>query len=95
MPAPLLYQMFKSKSNFPLHRAIKAHREDVVFLCIVEFSSQVCLLLLATGLLDVRALFSSITHIIIKLNALLYSECFMDNFTVEACRMTDMKGSYI
>ncbi|XP_067934786.1 rabankyrin-5-like [Watersipora subatra] len=40
MPAPLLYQMFKSKSNCPLHRAIKAHREDVVFLCIVEFGSQ-------------------------------------------------------
>ncbi|KAF6038879.1 ANKFY1 [Bugula neritina] len=40
MPAPLLYQMFRSKSKFPLHRAIKAHREDVVFLYIVEFSSQ-------------------------------------------------------
>lgn len=43
MPAPLLYQMFRSKSKFPLHRAIKAHREDVVFLYIVEFSSQVCI----------------------------------------------------
>ena len=41
MPAPLLYQMFKSKSKYPLHRAIKAHREDVVFLYVVEFSSQV------------------------------------------------------
>ncbi|XP_028400515.1 rabankyrin-5-like isoform X2 [Dendronephthya gigantea] len=40
MSASLLYQMFKSKSSFPLHLAIKHHREDVVFLFLIEFNSQ-------------------------------------------------------
>ena len=38
--APLLYEMLKRKSNDPLHRAIRAEREDVVFLYLIEFDSQ-------------------------------------------------------
>lgn len=41
MSAPLLYEMFKSKSGFPLHLAVRHHREDVVFLFLIEFNSQV------------------------------------------------------
>lgn len=41
MSAPLLYEMFKSKSGFPLHLAIRHHREDVVFLFLIEFNPQV------------------------------------------------------
>lgn len=41
MPAPLLYQMFKSKTEYPLHTAIRAKREDVVFLYLIEFNSEV------------------------------------------------------
>ena len=41
MPAPLLYGMFKAKTEFPLHTAIRAYREDVVFLYLIEFDSQV------------------------------------------------------
>lgn len=41
MSAPLLYEMFKSKSGFPLHLAVRHHREDVVFLFLIEFDSQV------------------------------------------------------
>ena len=41
MPAPLLYGMFKTKTEFPLHTAIRAYREDVVFLYLIEFDSQV------------------------------------------------------
>ena len=41
MSAPLLYEMFKSKSAYPLHLAIRHHREDVVFLFVIEFNSQV------------------------------------------------------
>ena len=37
--APLLYEMLKRKSEFPLHRAIQAEREDVVFLYLIEFNS--------------------------------------------------------
>lgn len=40
MSAPLLYEMFKSKSGFPLHLAVRHHREDVVFLFLIEFDSQ-------------------------------------------------------
>jgi ankyrin repeat protein len=36
MPASLLYQMFKEKTEYPLHTAIKARREDVVFLYFIE-----------------------------------------------------------
>ena len=39
MSAPLLFQMFKSKTNFPLHTAIKIKREDVVFLFLIEFDN--------------------------------------------------------
>ena len=31
--------MLKRKSEFPLHRAIQAEREDVVFLYLIEFNS--------------------------------------------------------
>ncbi|XP_076453246.1 rabankyrin-5-like [Babylonia areolata] len=40
MPAPLLYNMFKAKTEFPLHTAIRAYREDVVFLYLIEFDAQ-------------------------------------------------------
>lgn len=40
MSAPLLYQMFKTKSDFPLHVAIRMRREDVVFLFLIEYDSQ-------------------------------------------------------
>jgi len=40
MSAPLLYDMFKAKSEFPLHFAIRHHREDVVFLFLIEFNAQ-------------------------------------------------------
>ncbi|XP_055862003.1 rabankyrin-5-like [Biomphalaria glabrata] len=40
MPAPLLYKMFKAKTEYPLHTAIRAVREDVVFLYLIEFDSQ-------------------------------------------------------
>ncbi|CAF0854297.1 unnamed protein product [Brachionus calyciflorus] len=39
MPASLLYQMFKDKTKYPLHTAIKARREDVVFLYFIENDS--------------------------------------------------------
>ena len=42
MPAPLLYKMFKAKTDYPLHTAIRAKREDVVFLYLIEYDSQVC-----------------------------------------------------
>lgn len=41
MPAPLAYQMFKAKTEHPLHAAIRAKREDVVFLYLVEHDAQV------------------------------------------------------
>ncbi|XP_052269001.1 rabankyrin-5-like isoform X3 [Dreissena polymorpha] len=40
MPAALLYKMFKAKTDYPLHTAIRARREDVVFLYLIEFDSQ-------------------------------------------------------
>lgn len=40
MSAPLLYEMFKTKTGHILHTAIKIHREDVVFLFLIEFDSQ-------------------------------------------------------
>uniref|UniRef100_A0A4W3ID53 Ankyrin repeat and FYVE domain containing 1 n=1 Tax=Callorhinchus milii TaxID=7868 RepID=A0A4W3ID53_CALMI len=40
MSAPLLYKMIKSKTQFPLHKAIKVEREDVVFLFLIEMDSQ-------------------------------------------------------
>ncbi|KAL3858016.1 hypothetical protein ACJMK2_012632 [Sinanodonta woodiana] len=40
MPAPLLYKMFKTKTEHPLHTAIRAKREDVVFLYLIEYDSQ-------------------------------------------------------
>lgn len=39
MPAALLFQMFKTKTKYPLHAAIKAKREDVVFLYFIENDS--------------------------------------------------------
>ena len=41
MPASLAYEMFKTKSEFPLHTAIRTKREDVVFLYLVENTAQV------------------------------------------------------
>ncbi|XP_037664488.1 rabankyrin-5 isoform X2 [Choloepus didactylus] len=40
MSAQLLYKMFKSKTEYPLHKAIKVEREDVVFLFLIEMDSQ-------------------------------------------------------
>ncbi|KDR22440.1 Ankyrin repeat and FYVE domain-containing protein 1, partial [Zootermopsis nevadensis] len=39
MSAPLLFQIFKSKTGFPLHAAARLQREDVVFLYLVENSA--------------------------------------------------------
>ncbi|GAB0091615.1 rabankyrin-5 [Sergentomyia squamirostris] len=36
MSGPLLYKMLKSKTDNPLHAAVRLLREDVVFLCLVE-----------------------------------------------------------
>ena len=41
MTAPLLFQMFKTKTKYPLHSAIRLKREDVVFLYLIEFNQQV------------------------------------------------------
>ena len=41
MSAPLAFKMFKTKSQFPLHKATETNREDVVFLFLVENDSQV------------------------------------------------------
>ncbi|CAG9820652.1 unnamed protein product [Phaedon cochleariae] len=41
MSGPLLYKMLKSKTQLPLHSAVRLQREDVVFLCLVENSSRV------------------------------------------------------
>ena len=41
MPAPSAYKMFKAKTEYPLHYAIRTRREDVVFLYLVEHDSQV------------------------------------------------------
>jgi len=43
MSAQLLYKMIKSKTEYPLHKAIKVEREDVVFLYLIEMDSQVSL----------------------------------------------------
>lgn len=40
MSAPLLYNMFKEKTEYPLHTAIRIKREDVLFLYLIEFDSQ-------------------------------------------------------
>ena len=40
MSAPLLYNMFKTKTNHPLHAAIRTAREDVVFLYLCEHDAQ-------------------------------------------------------
>lgn len=40
MSAQLLFKMIKSKTEFPLHKAIKVEREDVVFLYLIEMDSQ-------------------------------------------------------
>ena len=45
MSAPLLYDMFKAKSEYPLHLAVRHHREDVVFLFLIEFNAQVFVIL--------------------------------------------------
>ena len=42
MSAALLYDMFKQKTRYPLHFAIRMKREDVVFLYLIEYSQQVC-----------------------------------------------------
>lgn len=38
LTANLLYQMFKRRSEYPLHLAIEHRRDDVVFLYLIEFS---------------------------------------------------------
>ncbi|XP_065170447.1 rabankyrin-5 isoform X2 [Atheta coriaria] len=40
MSGPLLYKMLKSKTQLPLHAAVRLQREDVVFLCLVENASR-------------------------------------------------------
>ena len=41
LSAPLLYEMFKAHTKFPLHLAIQHKREDVVFLFLIEYNLQV------------------------------------------------------
>lgn len=41
MSASLLYKMLLSRSEFPLHSAVRLKREDVVFLYLVEFDNEV------------------------------------------------------
>lgn len=41
MPAPLTYKMFKAKTQYPLHTAVRMQREDVLFLYLVENDSLV------------------------------------------------------
>lgn len=41
MPGPLLYELLKAKSEYPLHSAVRLVREDVVFLYLVEHNSEV------------------------------------------------------
>ncbi|KAF2363877.1 BTB/POZ domain [Trinorchestia longiramus] len=41
MSGPLLYAMFKSKTELPLHAAVRHCREDVIFLYLIEFRGQV------------------------------------------------------
>jgi hypothetical protein len=54
MTAPLLFRMFKSKTGFPLHAAVRLQREDVVFLYLVENNSDVSIKYsLLTSLKDV------------------------------------------
>ncbi|XP_036610820.1 rabankyrin-5 [Trichosurus vulpecula] len=40
MSAQLLYQMIRSKTQHPLHKAIRLEREDVVFLYLIEMDAQ-------------------------------------------------------
>lgn len=35
-----LHRLFKEKSRFPLHKAIRIHNEDLMFLLLVDFDSQ-------------------------------------------------------
>lgn len=41
LSAPLLYDMFKAHTTYPLHLAIHHLREDVVFLFLIEYNAQV------------------------------------------------------
>ena len=41
LSATLLYQMFKKRSEYPLHLAIEHRRDDVVFLYLIEFSKNI------------------------------------------------------
>ena len=43
LTAPLLYEMFKAHTQYPLHLAIQHKREDVVFLFLIEYNLQVCI----------------------------------------------------
>ena len=49
MTAPLLFNMFKTKTKYPLHSAIRLRREDVVFLYLIEFNQQVLRNVFITG----------------------------------------------
>ena len=40
LSAELVYQMLKSKAKHPLHTAVRLKREDVVFLYLIEFNSE-------------------------------------------------------
>jgi ankyrin repeat protein len=65
MPAALLYTMFKSKTQFPLHAAIKSRREDVVFLYLIENDSVVSVFFL---LLNYKISFCTYFKLQLKLN---------------------------
>ena len=62
MSETLLYKMLKSKTEFPLHSAIRLKREDVVFLCLVENEGTVSYLHSLRTCLLTYFLFKNITH---------------------------------
>lgn len=66
MSGPLLHKMLKSKTQLPLHSAVRLQREDVVFLCLVENSSRVstCLLILLHNLILYKCHYFIILYII-------------------------------
>lgn len=58
MSAQLLYKMIKSKTEYPLHKAIKVEREDVVFLYLIEMDSQVLYLVIVVVVFPIFHAFS-------------------------------------
>ena len=62
MSAPLLFRMFKSKTGFPLHAAVRLQREDVVFLYLVENSTEVSTVSNADSSKEIKCQLSEMCH---------------------------------